>query len=88
MDFPWLQSTPAPRDGAARRAKVACTELAQRAGLLYRLGYSQAAATKRLTQHVAWEFDQPAKGAHKRHADLSDQAIAKIVAETFARKPG
>ncbi len=87
MSCPWLQCTPVPKDGAAQRAKVACAELAHRAGLLYRLGFSQDAATRRLTAHVAWEYD-PAGGPHSRPDSLSDQAIAKIVADTFARRPG
>ena len=87
MAFPWLQRTPPRKDGAARRATVVSAELANRAGLLYRLGFSQAAATERLTAHVAWEYD-PAGGTHRRPSALSDQAIAKIVADAFARKPG
>ncbi len=52
MSFPWLQCTPPRKDGSSRRSEVACAELAHRAGLLYRLGFSQAAATQRLT--AAW----------------------------------
>jgi hypothetical protein len=89
MPFPWLQCTPPRRDGAERRAKVAATELASRAGVLYRLGFSEAAATRRLTATVAWEYDlggSPA--AFRRPEALSDTAIAKIVADTYARRPG
>lgn len=89
MDFPWLESTKPRTDGADQRAKVAADEIAHRAGLLYRLGFSQDAATKRLAARVAWEFDPPSKaGAHRRHASLSNDAIAKIVADTYARRPG
>jgi hypothetical protein len=89
MDFPWLECTPPRSDGAERRAKVAADELAHRAGLLYRLGFSEAAATARLTARIAWEYDPSSKaGAHRRHASLSNQAIAKIVADTYARRPG
>jgi len=90
MAFPWLDPTPPSKDGADKRAKVACAELASRASLLFRLGFSQADATKRLAARVAWEFDPPSQGkggAHKRPAALSDAAIAKIVAETYARRP-
>ena len=89
MSFEWLECTPGKKHGSQLRAKVATTELADRAGTLYRLGYSQAAAVARLTARVAWEFDPPSKrGPHKRPEALSDQAIAKIVAETYARRPG
>ena len=91
MPFPWLQCTPPRPDGAERRAKVAAAELASRAGVLYRLGFSEAAATRRLTETVAWEYDlgAPAAGSSaRRPAALSDTAIAKIVADTFARRPG
>lgn len=88
MSFPWLVCTPPRADGAERRAKVALAELSSRAGVLFRLGFSQAAATKRLTAAVAWEYDTgAAKPAYHRPAALSDQAIAKLVADTFARRP-
>ena len=87
MSFPWLDTTPPRTTGADQRAKVACAELAAQAGLLFRLGFSESDATKRLCARVAWEYDQPQTGAHKRHASLSDAAIGKIVAETYARKP-
>jgi len=87
MAFSWMNTTP-PRTGAVdARAKVAAAELSSRAGLLFRLGYTQAAATQRLCATVAWEFDQPTTAASQRPAALSDQAIAKIVTDTYARKP-
>lgn len=87
MSFPWLERTSPGNDGAAKRAQVAAAELADRAGLLYRLGFSEQAATRRLIARVAWEFDQPTTTAHRRPAALNDAAIGKIVSETFARKP-
>lgn len=88
MSFPWLDCTPPRSDGSARRTAVAVEELAHRAALFYRLGFSEAAATKRLTASVAWEFDPPSKtGFHQRPATLSDAAIAKIVSDTYARRP-
>lgn len=89
MSFPWLDSAPRT-DGSARRAAVATEELSHRAALFYRLGYSEADATARLTARVAWEYDPGAKtgGAHQRPASLSDDAIAKIVRDTYARRPG
>jgi hypothetical protein len=88
MSFPWLERTPARRDGSAQRAKVAATELADRAALFFRLGFSVEDATKRLTERVAWEFDPAAKSGHHNRPDgLSDQAVAKIVKDTYARRP-
>jgi hypothetical protein len=88
MSFPWLVCTPLRSDGAERRAKVALAELASRAGVLYRLGFSQADATRRLTAAVAWEYEaSAAKPAYHRPTALSDQAIAKLVSDTFARRP-
>jgi len=86
MSFHWLQSRP-PHGGGDIRARVAVDEVASRASLLYRLGYTEAAATKRLRARVAWEYDPPSSH-HRRPDSLSDQAIAKIVADTFARRPG
>jgi hypothetical protein len=88
MAFPWLDRTPYLPDGSDRRAQVAAVELASRASLLFRLGFSQADAVRRLCERVAWEFDPPSQGGpHQRPAALSDAAIAKIVAETYARRP-
>ncbi len=89
MSFEWLDCTPPRKNGSKLRAAVATTELADRAGTLFRLGFTQAAATARLTARVAWEYDPPAKhGAHRRPDALSDAAIAKVVADTYARRPG
>ena len=91
MAFSYLDPTPprpAPNDGE-RRVAVATAELASRAALLYRLGFSERAAIARLTARIAWEFEPASKhGAHQRPAGLSDQAIAKIVTDTYARRPG
>jgi hypothetical protein len=88
MSFPWLERTPPRADGDKNRAKVAAEEVAHRAGLLFRLGFSVEDATKRLIARIAWEFDQPSTGAHQRPSTLSDTAIGKIVSETYARRPG
>jgi hypothetical protein len=82
MSFPWLERTPPRTDGASKRATVAALELADRAALLYRLGFSEQDATKRLVERIAWEHEGPA-----RPASLSDAAIGKIVSDTYARKP-
>ena len=89
MAFPWLQCTP-PRDGGVdRHVKAATAELASRAGVLYRLGFSKADAARRLSAAVAWEYSSGAKqpGVPRPEA-LSDAAIAKIVSDAFDRRPG
>jgi hypothetical protein len=90
MSFEWLKTTAAPKLGAQQRVKVAAAELVDRAGTLYRLGFTQAAAAARLKARVAWEYDPPSQagGPHKRPDVLSDQAITKLVADTYARRPG
>ena len=89
MSFEWLDCTPGKTNGTKLRSDVAAQEIANRAGTLFRLGFSQAEATKRLCERIAWEFDPPSKhGCHTRPAALSDQAIGKIVADTYARRPG
>ena len=89
MSFPWLDCTPPRSDGSDRRSKVAAEELAHRAALFYSLGFSENQATARLTARIAWEFDPGARtgGHHTRPAGLSDEAIAKIVRDTYARRP-
>ena len=91
MAFDYLERTKPHADGEARRVRVHTAELAHRAALLYRLGFTAEAATARLAARTAWEFDPPAAGKHGFHhrpAALSDGAIAKIVTDTFARRPG
>jgi hypothetical protein len=87
MSFPWLDRTPPRTDGPERRARVAAEELAHRAALFFRLGFSQQQATQRLTARIAWEFDGPAKSGNERPTALSDAAVAKIVSDTYARRP-
>lgn len=86
MDFPWLERTAPHADGEARRVAVAKREIANRAGTLFRLGFSEAEAAARLSARYAWEFDPPG-GFHRRPSELSDQAIAKLVSDTYARRP-
>ncbi|MBA3459207.1 MAG: hypothetical protein H0T46_04545 [Deltaproteobacteria bacterium] len=81
MSFSFMNTTPPRKDGADARAKVAADELTHRAGLLFRLGYSEADATKRLCDRIAWELEG------NRPDSLNDNAIGKIVADTYARRP-
>ena len=87
MSFDWLDRRPMPTHGPKQRAQVAEAEIADRAGTLYRLGFTQAQATERLAARIAWEYDPPSS-YHVRPDALSDAAIAKIVAATYARRPG
>lgn len=80
MSFPWLTRS-APTGGAAPRLAAQLRELRDRASLFYRLGYSADAAAARLTASLAWEHDP------RRPDGLSDADIAKLVHETYARRP-
>jgi hypothetical protein len=86
--FPWLDANLGARQGA-RRTDAALRDLRDRAGVYYRLGFAQVDAVRRLAAAVAWEFEPPSRagGAHVRPTELSDAAIAAVVAETYARRP-
>ncbi|MFT3700406.1 MAG: hypothetical protein QM831_45090 [Kofleriaceae bacterium] len=87
MSFDWLERTQ-PQHGAHHRERAALAELADRAATLFRLGFTQHDATRRLAERVAWEYDPPSKsGPHHRIDALSDAAIAKVVADVYARRP-
>ncbi len=87
--FSFLDVSKQRTDGVERRAQVAAAELANRAGLYFRLGYTQADATARLCARVAWEFESASTSSPDRRPEsLSDQAVAKIVTDTYARRPG
>jgi hypothetical protein len=89
MSFEWMERTPGKKNGSKLRAEVAAAEIAHRAGTLYRLGFSQKDAAARLCARAAWEYDPSSKaGWHRRPDALTDQAITKIVADTYARRPG
>ncbi len=86
-----MECTPGKQNGSKLRAAVAAAELANRAATLYRLGFSQKDAVARLCARTAWEYDpcsKPGAGNHRRPEALSDAAITKIVADTYARRPG
>ena len=82
MSFPWLDRTPPKTGNADRHSEVAAAELASRAGLYYRLGYTVKDATDRLIARIAWEYETA------RPTALSDAAIGKNVTDTYARRPG
>ena len=59
-------------------------EIAERAGIFYRLGYSAEQATARLRANADWDFEI---GTGERPKELNGDAISKIVAATYARRP-
>jgi hypothetical protein len=87
--FPWLEPTAAATTASAeRRLAMLRREVAHRAALFYRLGYSSYDAARRLAANLAWEFDPPGRdGAHARPRELDDDEIGEIVAATYARRP-
>ena len=58
-------------------------ELTDRAALFYRLGYSQEHAIARLQANAEWDFEV---GTQRPEA-LGPEAIAELVAATYARRP-
>lgn len=91
MRFEWMECTPGKTNGSKLRAEVAAAELGHRAATLYRLGFTEKDAVARLCARTAWEYEpcsKPGAGCHRRPDALSDQAIAKIVADTYKRRPG
>lgn len=60
------------------------TELAQRAGMFYRLGYPPSRALARLVANVEWDFEV---GTGGRPPELSDAVIEEIVKTTYLRRP-
>jgi hypothetical protein len=67
----------------AKRVIMYRKEVAQRAGVFFRLGYTVEQARARLAQNAVWEFES---GADEPDG-LSEQDIADIVAATYARRP-
>ena len=59
-------------------------EVATRAGIFYRLGFSAEQACARLRNNADWDFEV---GANVRPPGLDGDEIDQIVAATFARRP-
>jgi hypothetical protein len=59
-------------------------ELAERAGLFYRLGYPPSRAIARLKANVAWDFELGTGGLPE---GLSEKEIGNIVKSTYLRRP-
>jgi len=67
-----------------RRLQMYRRELAQRAGMFYRLGYPPSRAIARLVANVRWDFEV---GTGGRPSQLSDDEIEEIVKTTYLRRP-
>jgi hypothetical protein len=86
VSFDWLNPIvrrSGARDLAAREVMIRA-ELAQRAGLFYRLGFTKARAVARLVGNVSWDYEVSGDG---RPSWLDDGAISTIVEQTYARRP-
>jgi hypothetical protein len=85
VDFDWM--TPSISAGATRasatRLAMYRREVAERAAIFYRLGYTQDQATARLQANADWDFEVGAS----RPDELDADAIGQIVATAFARRP-
>jgi hypothetical protein len=86
VSFDWM--IPAahrdPAREADRRIEMVRRAASERAGLFYRLGYSEAEATRRIAAYLDWDFEL---GAGGRPAALNDAAVRKLVKATYARRP-
>jgi hypothetical protein len=79
--FEWMEHTARRPGGHERRLEASRAEIAHRAGLFYRLGFSQKDAIERLKARVIWEHGSD------RHPSLSDDAVATIVSHAYNRRP-
>ena len=84
MPFEWMHPT-IPVQVQARnpvsRARVADEELRDRAGLLARLGYSEAVIARRLRSRIAWGYEL-------RGACPVDDARVEAIAGSAVHKSG
>lgn len=78
------KSPPHASSFPAKRVIMYRNEIAQRAGIFFRLGYTVEQASARLKQNASWDFDIGAGGVPD---GLSDQDITDIVVATYARRP-
>ncbi|MEM9490168.1 MAG: hypothetical protein AAGC55_13555 [Myxococcota bacterium] len=84
MAFEWMHPSSTPiADRAAARLTMYRREVAQRAALLYRLGYPVERAIARLQANADWDFEVGAD----RPIELSAEGIAEIARATYARRP-
>jgi hypothetical protein len=85
--FPWLRSGVRRRVTATaqseRRAAMYRAELAERAALCARLGYSSKRTLARLKANAAWDFEV---GSEHRPSGITDRDIGEIVKAAYARR--
>ena len=72
--FDWLIPSPR-RNFNQRRDEMYRRELEERAGLLYRLGYSAVRAKARLRANVAWDFELHGRPRHAAEIDKIVDAV-------------
>jgi hypothetical protein len=86
VSFSWEHqvSQPGRKSRRASRVEMYRSELTQRAGMFYRLGYPPSRAIARLIANTEWDFEL---GCGDRPDDLSNDSIAEIVKSTYLRRP-
>jgi hypothetical protein len=84
VSFDWMNPRATrnrPREDENRRAMYR-GEITDRAGLLRRLGYTQAGAVARLRANLEWDFEQT---GGTRPDGLTDKDLSKLVKAAFER---
>jgi len=87
VSFDWMQTSTAPKRRSADAESGVETfrsELRERAGMFYRLGFPPSRAIARLVANTRWEFEIGVAGRPK---GLSDGDIKEIVKSTYLRRP-
>ena len=67
-----------------RRLEMICRAAIERAGLYYRLGFSEAEAARRLGAYLDWDFEI---GGGGRPAELGKAQLRELIKSTYARRP-
>ena len=83
--FDWMEpSVPEGQAARERRTSLSATEreMAERAGLLLRLGYSLADAQMRVRGNLLWDFEVQGRPALVSRAD---QIVARVYDRTKSR---
>jgi hypothetical protein len=86
VSFDWMTPKRAPVGAPEPDKRIAMyhREIKVRAGIFYRLGYTQQQACERLRANADWDFEV---GTGERPKELDGDAIDTIVAATYARRP-
>jgi hypothetical protein len=79
MPFEWYRPDVPAIDAARKATRMYELELAERAALLLRLGYSKQEATLRLRTNIEWDFELHEKPTHLDRVDA-------IVDRVYARR--